>query len=1528
MSQFHPSQHGSDSDVQMWQRQMLYKQLQEFQRQQQQQQLDHGDRMQNSFGQFQAPAKQSPADQFPTMMNEMPMNEPSSYAWSNGISVGGSRLGSNSQILNNGNPHWEQHHGASPGTSSFVNGAVYSNIQNLMRPIGSVNNKVNQSFHSLPASMSKGSGNQYSQFPGFPATSHNAMARPGSDQSDMTARFASSINSFQNEHGLCEQVTSNNLQNFCENGSVLSDSSTQSQGGNLKTGSPVLVNHLQHGFHLQHFNGRMNQVECQSATHVGPASSAASLDPTEEKILYGDDNNFTGLLGEDDSSDGVPGHDNSSGNGNSSIPLSAQGGSWSALMQEALQSTSSKNGLQEEWSGMNFQNRDQAFTNKMTSPDLEQRQDATLNSMYLHSASPSAQPSPSHDGSSGTMNNLKFTSFQRATKSVYDQQEKFSYGSTSTAINNHTTTGANDGFFQPSLKQSHSGDCGSPEHADLSIGVWAQQKPGLLKRNLNSGGEHLMPQHAQGLGVLQQNRYDHNFNGEFSNNQNNWNGRNSNCVNTYSINNFQQSKPDVSTVQVPNDCYSSKNTVLTSSSTRMFSPGQHQMMLGQSGENFGSNNTPGQRPLPETSDSQVNNAEHGLADFSQMYINATSAEGHNSNNGQHLGNSFSARGNSFSGMDAHSLGQSDQKTMCPSAQLNHLSATSGISTGHFPTNSSCNTKFLSESIQLPNNQENLLGGSCQLAGHVGSTNEKIAMVEEQLTQHATANKYSNEPPFRGYDGTLLQNPNKIVQTSQHMLQQFLQKADNSNSVVSSNMPIRSDITTNQLNQPPLQGFGLKLAPPMQQQPTSGNLWTSHTSVDIKPTDNSVPGEDQRQLPSTPGSTTSSGYPSRSSPFYSSDADNTGLSSGCLPQTKSLGWQYPVADPKSAPVNSLPQQSLQGTAATMFKNAWTNISAQRLRGIQHNKITPNIPKSMMFPGIIGDSTLWGCLKDDYQRMRGENLSDAATFTTNSGRQEIKRVVENDGRPASSDIPNVDQMGDMLSGKKNALQRPLMQHGITNSSQGENMAANIPNMGSSFNKVSTYGGISLHGSLAPSNSQQINYSVLHQMQAMKPVDSDPENTSGKRLKTTDVSCDASQVEWPGAERTPRGENNPVRLCTDKTKVPRISNLLPSDQMLRFAPRNSEDVTSTMPSQVQLRELTSTSNDMATAQTDLQNQCSSLGTSSTENLIESGDKLRINPQISPWFQHGSYRNGQNLAMYSVRKTASPCKHPKVPWSMDNSSVSGHGLECSTSVRPEMPSGLKVSSAVRRPKKRKLKAPVLVSWNQIIEGHQKLVDMSTLGMDWPEATNKLMEKVEDESDIQEDALVLYLPRKRLIMTSRLIQQLLPSIPAAILRAQAISMYPSATYTIAKLTIGDACSMPSNSSLDTGTLISSADKSYVQIENDKMRDRFTKAVEFFIPRFNKMENDFVSLNKRSSMLDIQLECQDLERISIVNRLGRFHARNHHAAGVEASSTDLAPRRIYRDRHVMTFAVPGNLPDGVPCSASSVVTGTKLMESV
>jgi hypothetical protein len=110
MSQFHPTQHAGDNDFQMWQQQMMYKQLQEFQRQQQLQQSDHGARMQPSFGQFHAPAKPLPADQLSTMSNEMTNNESMNSAWPHNFTTGDPSLTSNSQMLNNGSANWDQIH--------------------------------------------------------------------------------------------------------------------------------------------------------------------------------------------------------------------------------------------------------------------------------------------------------------------------------------------------------------------------------------------------------------------------------------------------------------------------------------------------------------------------------------------------------------------------------------------------------------------------------------------------------------------------------------------------------------------------------------------------------------------------------------------------------------------------------------------------------------------------------------------------------------------------------------------------------------------------------------------------------------------------------------------------------------------------------------------------------------------------------------------------------------------------------------------------------------------------------------------------------------------------------------------------------------------------------------------------------------------------------------------------------------------------------------------------------------------------
>jgi hypothetical protein len=72
-----------------------------------------------------------------------------------------------------------------------------------------------------------------------------------------------------------------------------------------------------------------------------------------------------------------------------------------------------------------------------------------------------------------------------------------------------------------------------------------------------------------------------------------------------------------------------------------------------------------------------------------------------------------------------------------------------------------------------------------------------------------------------------------------------------------------------------------------------------------------------------------------------------------------------------------QQPQQGSSATVFKNVWTNISAQRLAGMQANKITPNILQSMMFPNNATTSNLWSSQRTDDQGQKASTPSDIVT-----------------------------------------------------------------------------------------------------------------------------------------------------------------------------------------------------------------------------------------------------------------------------------------------------------------------------------------------------------------------------------------------------------------------------------------------------------------------------------------------------------------------------------------------------------------------
>jgi hypothetical protein len=743
MSQFHPTQHAGDNDFQMWQQQMMYKQLQEFQRQQQLQQPDHGARMQPSFGQFHAPAKPLPDDQFSTMPNEMLNNEATSSTWPHNFVSRDPSLTSNSPMLNNGSTNWDQLVGA-PSMGNFMNGSMSTNAQSQsVRPMGLATHQVDQSFYPMHTSSSRGSGNQYSQFLGIPADSQNAMARVGPDHSEKTSR---PFNSSMNDHNLHVQGTPSLMHNFGKGG-FLNNSPMQSQGDHIMSGSPVTMNHLQLGFKAQDFHGRPNQVDFQASVQekpmvqAGSASGRASLDPTEEKILFGsdEDSNWGALLRGDDDHGSSLENDNLGGAGAYS---SLHSGSWSALMQEALQSTTSeKNSPKEQWSGLSFQKNEQVIVNNSTLSGRDENKLAELNGANLENA----RPLPVSNYGDGTINSPNIGSFQHTIRTPYERRDQMPHESPTATVNNHQSTPeVNNGYFQQNLTQNQSDR--RQEQLHLANGLWAHQKFELVRNNSQSTGTHDAPPNAHGFWMSQQNPANHTINRETSNNQNDWkpdsalrqdinntpnvftSGQNSwksSGGNANSVQRLQQMKSDINTAQTPNERSDGKNMSMVGSSMPMVTQDRYQVMTGRTGEQVGMNCNMGHR-VPETSESPGNSTDQRSSDCNQEYLNANSNERqtHLFSHGQPTTSDSAARRHpTFAGKESQNFGQSGQQAMGSYMLQNRAMGSSGMSFGHSPSSSVPNNLFPSQSHQMRNNMQHHFGTNSHLSNNTLSVNE-------------------------------------------------------------------------------------------------------------------------------------------------------------------------------------------------------------------------------------------------------------------------------------------------------------------------------------------------------------------------------------------------------------------------------------------------------------------------------------------------------------------------------------------------------------------------------------------------------------------------------------------------------------------------------------------------------------------------------------------------------------------------------------------------------------------------------------
>ncbi|PKA64940.1 hypothetical protein AXF42_Ash011542 [Apostasia shenzhenica] len=235
---------------------------------------------------------------------------------------------------------------------------------------------------------------------------------------------------------------------------------------------------------------------------------------------------------------------------------------------------------------------------------------------------------------------------------------------------------------------------------------------------------------------------------------------------------------------------------------------------------------------------------------------------------------------------------------------------------------------------------------------------------------------------------------------------------------------------------------------------------------------------------------------------------------------------------------------------------------------------------------------------------------------------------------------------------------------------------------------------------------------------------------------------------------------------------------------------------------------------------------------------------------------------------------------------------------------------------KKRKFVTSDSLPWHKVVtHSVGRLQSLSMAERKWSRATNRLIEKIEDDIDHTEDAPSMTRSSRRLIVTTQLMQQVFPHLPAKHLSADALTSYEEVVYRIAKQSIGEACSLISCVESDSPLLLENGNMMSENYHTSKRtrEEFFSNVLEGFSENLRRLQSNFSRLEGESSIIDLRMDCQDVDRGSIINRFAKFHGRVP-AHGIESSSTsDTASHRSFLQRNVTAVPMPRNLPERVIC---------------
>ncbi|XP_047967681.1 uncharacterized protein LOC125211791 isoform X1 [Salvia hispanica] len=1588
------------NDMQQLQQQLIYRKMEELQRQQQLQQLDS--RPQTPINQVPQVTKQASGSQS-SLFNGSPNSDALRNPWT--AEPGTNWLGRGSAAMQ-----------GSPGGTTFL-----PNLGQTHRLMDMVHQQDDQSLYGVPVSNPRGLAmNQYS---------------PMVTERSSTPQMPISGNSLHsNQHNFLPdrltrpEGTSISRQNY-QNDTNEHGSSQSLNTGIMNIGFHQQVNSLQNNASHQD-RARRQELSTLSETsqerypmHVSSPQNEVTLDPAEEKILYGSDDNIWSAFGKLPSISAEAGNLFDSNSGISNGAPSLQSGSWSALMQSAVAETSTADvGPQEEWSGLNYHNNDGSSANQSPLIHNVNVKQSSLPNDRVHISSATGTESIRSSDSLKLMglNQLGHTFQEQPSEAAAtDVSQRFGQAVAGTSKwLNHSQVQNQLGGESDIHGNALGNAVGAERNGKNFFADWPLGQGGT-KRQPNGGnvlaavppaGDRSLNAHDAERVPQNQNNQVKSVEGQMADGGSLWKpspltsavefGSVRSMSGNHQVN---KAKGDLGFHNAATSAANSFNMVAGDGAypfaQNNYLPNQWKhaspSTKSQGGESLG-------RMMDQVKDQNQGSWKSSDHDEMKNYdrencaMKENSNDSHRSNLSNHASGSFRESGPTDA-IDSRSLSSGKQKSSNPLAKkgsaprkfqyhpMGNLDDDAGSTHG---------LKQHSQAQATPVQSAHAHFGQLKLFGQVPRNSAEKG---ELPKDNKRLDKESSGGSFTGYAAgtsnlfsqSFDSSTNKASSPSQNMLE-LLHKVD-----VSSQPPEaeNSDGSAGHLQRSQSsfsKGFGLQLGPPSQllQIPDLSSSSQNAQSME-NATRNSLAGigmgEKSMHMASSlqsrqfPNEKSQMEYENNTSagPRHPGIGNSVGKGSGNyhsaltsdIPYMRSQLQSKQATRPSTRPAvnqhidtsfsystslsmergstetvlpdtsgnvqkNSLPSSGGTGQQSgphdvQKIRPAGTASSRDQMRSSQHfgmsgisrqgssgqvlqsmpsNVPTPQHPSVTQYPKGLTNihelpqpNILESSSRGDLDVGKGGHIFTKSTAIVHAsiGADEKEQSLK-------------ERSGQFLSASKTEV--PLGSA----SSEKNHLDDSPANSASTQKDIEDFG-----RSLKPNTFSNENFALLNQMRVLKHAESDPSLRFSKRLKGPENIHDIHQSH----------------LVTEKQNQDNFRNSL--DSSSGIPPEDSRVVTFSTPSDMLQRNTLPHGN---AASEDVVVVTALHGSQSKPPADPSAVRAEhhmVSPQMAPsWFnQYGSFKNG-SLPMQNIRHAMSsrPEELPFAPGTsssamdmpyleekMTATPVEAYVSDSLKSSAPTFKTNEHISSppsmqmnatgqqqVILRPKKRKSATSELLSWYEEIT-HCSLSPsiLSVVEANWTEATNRLAEKVEDDIDLIEDGPPLLRSKRRLILTTQLIQQLFPPPPATVFSADAISEYESVAYAVSRVALGDACSALSTSS----NLGSPPHDIAPHVAKGKLSSdpRFAKVIEEFLGKAGKLENDFLRPERSTSILDLRLECQDLEKFSVINRFARFHGRGQTDNAETSTDATAAMQKPCAQKYVTAVPMPRSLPDRVQC---------------